>query len=244
MSASGGGVRAPGCSDGTGLRPRRRQRHLPLQPGHVEFEKPAVLDDLPGDLVLAVGEFGERDRLPGPDAVDQAEVGGRENAQVLAVLVVDALDAFADDDLDARHQLGIRALFPAGALAAPPPRDRTDEAARPHGAALDRRLVLPIGTRDLQPQIREIPQRFVVEETDVGRRDLVGADLVAQPLPQVGRHPQVQPVVELAADQLGIVGQEEDAAPEGDFRWPFFDLRHTRHRLSATFAPKWRTNCR
>ena len=240
---AGGGVRAPGCSDGT-VRPRRRQRHLPLQPGHVELEEPAVFDDLPGDLVGACGELRQRNALAGADSLDQAEVGGGENAQVLAVLIVDALDALADDDLDPRHQLGVRALFPAGALAAALPRHRADEATRLHGAAFDRRFVPSVRTGDLQTQVREVAQRLVVEETDVCRGDLVGADLVAQSCIQLGRQLQVQPIVELPSDQLGVVSEVEDAAAEGDFRWPFFDLRHTRHRLSATFAPKWRTNCR
>ena len=115
-SVAGGGARALGCSVGTasrGLRPRRRQHHLPLQARHVELEEPAVLDDLPRDVVGTVGELGQRDRLAGADPVDEAEVCRGENAQVLAVLVVDALDALADDNPDARHQLGVGALFPA-----------------------------------------------------------------------------------------------------------------------------------
>ncbi len=44
-----------------GHRPRlgldRRQKHLALQARDVEREQPAVLDDLPRDLVFAVGEL-------------------------------------------------------------------------------------------------------------------------------------------------------------------------------------------
>ena len=48
------------------------ERHLPLQACHVELEQPAVLDDLPGDVVLPVGEHRERDVLPSQDAVQDS----------------------------------------------------------------------------------------------------------------------------------------------------------------------------
>ena len=67
-----------------------------------------------------------------------------EDAQVLAVLVVDALDALADDHLDPRHQLGVGALLAARPLPPPLPRHRTHEAARLHGPPFDRRFGSPV----------------------------------------------------------------------------------------------------
>ena len=242
---AGGGAWAFGCSVGTaarGFRPRHRQRRLPLQPRHVELEESAVFDDLPRDVVGPGGEFGQRDRLAGTDPVDKAEIGGGQNAQVLAVLVVDALDALADDHPDSGHQLGVGALLAAGPFPAPLPRDRTNETTRLHGAALDGRFGSPVPARDLQPQVGEFAQRLVVEEADVRRGDLVGADLVAQQGLQFGRQLRVQTLVELPPDQVGVVREEEDAAAEGDFGGPFLDFGDAGPGLSATIAPKWRTN--
>ena len=215
------GLRPPGLACGSSAqRPRRRQRHLAPHPRHVELEQPAVLDDLAGDVIRAGREFAQRNRLPGADSVDEPEVRRGEDAQVLAVLVVDALDALADDDLDAGHQLGVGALFAAGPLAAALAGDGADEAGVFDRAALYGGFGAAVRAGHFQPQIGEFPQRFVVEEADVGGGDLVGADLVAEDGLQLGGQLQVQPFVELAADQVGVVREEEDAAAEGDFRGP------------------------
>ena len=221
-------------------RARRRERHLASHAGHVELEQATVRDDLPGDLVRPRRELGQRDRLARADAVDESEIGRGEDAQVLAVLVVDALDALADDDLDPGHQLGVRALLAARPLAAALAGDGTDEAGVLDAAALDGGLGAafstagspagtpagtPVLTPDLQPQVREFAQRLVVEEADVRGGDLVGADLVAEAGLQVGREVEVEPFVELAADQVGIVREEKDAPAEGDLRRAFPDLR-------------------
>ena len=53
------------------------------------------------------------------NSVDQAEIRRGQHAEVLAVLLVDALDVLGDHQLDAGRHLGIRRLLAAGAFAAP-----------------------------------------------------------------------------------------------------------------------------
>src|SRR5581483_9003829 len=157
---------------GQSHRPRRsgdgRHQSLALHARHVEREETAVLNHLAGDLVLALGEFAERDLLAASDALDEAEVGGGQHTQVLAVLLVDALDVLGDHQLDAGGALGVGRLLAAGALAAALAADRADEAAALHIAALDGELIAR-----LQAGVGELAQGLVEEEADVGGGDLV-----------------------------------------------------------------------
>src|SRR5581483_11751757 len=190
-----------------------RQKYFFLHAGDVEGEQAAVLDDLARDLVFARGEFGERDFLAGANLVDEREVGRSENAEVLAVLLVDALDVFRDDELDAGGALGVRRLLTAGTFAATLAADGGDEPALLHVSALDGEFGAA-----LQAGVGELAQGFVEEEADVRGRDLVGGDVVAQ-LGIGGRIFRVPGEVlagQLAADERGIFGEEQDAALEAD----------------------------
>src|SRR5439155_457741 len=181
------------------LIPCRREDDFPLEPGDVEVEQPAVLDDAARDLALALGEGCERNRLAAPHSVDDREVGSGEYSQILAILPVDPLDVLGDDQLDAGAHLGVRRLLPRRALAAPLAADRRHEATALHRSPRDRELLAAF-----QAQVREVAQRFVVVVADVGRRDLVGRNVVAQ---RDGRGPvQVLPR-KLAAHQRGVLGQ-------------------------------------
>jgi len=111
------------------------KRDLPLEARDVELEEPAVLDDLPGDVVRAPGELLQADLLSGADAPDDREVVGGQDAEVLAVLVVDALDALGDHHLNAGVELGVGAGLAAAPLAPALARHRADEAAVLHGVA-------------------------------------------------------------------------------------------------------------
>src|SRR3989442_15501155 len=116
-----------------GRRIRPREDDFALEAGDVEVEQSPVLDDAARDLPFALGEGREWDRLAAPHPVDDGEVGGRENSQILTVLAVDALDVLGDDQLDPRAHLGIGGLLARRALAASLAAHRRDEA-----AALDR----------------------------------------------------------------------------------------------------------
>src|SRR6266516_4242565 len=141
----------------------RREHDLALEPGHVEVEQSSVLDDATRDLALTLGEGGERDRLAAADPVDDREVGGRENAQVLAVLPIDPLDVLGHHQLDAGAHLGVGGLLTRRALATPLAADRGDEAAALYRPPRDRELLAA-----LQAQVGEVAEGFVVVVADIG----------------------------------------------------------------------------
>ncbi len=151
-----------------GHRPRlgrdRRQKNFALHARDVKREQAAVLDDLPRDFVFTFGELRQRNLLAAADPVDHAEVGRSQHAEVLAVLLVNALNVFGDHQLDAGRHLGIRRLLAAGTFAAALATDGSYESAFLYVAALDRRFVAA-----LQAGVGELAQGFVEEEADVRR---------------------------------------------------------------------------
>src|SRR3954466_1142646 len=126
-----------GYRHGSRFRVDSGNRHLTLEARNVERKESTVLDHLPGNLVFTLREDLERNLLAATNLVDKAEVGGSKHAQVLTVLLVNALDIFGDHELDSRRQLCIWRLLAAGALAATLAADSSDEAAFLHVGALD-----------------------------------------------------------------------------------------------------------
>src|SRR5436309_2682071 len=131
----------------------RREDDFPLEPGDVEVEQPAVLDDAARDLALALGEGCERNRLAAPHSVDDREVGSGEYSQILAILPVDPLDVLGDDQLDAGAHLGVRRLLPRRALAAPLAADRRHEATALHRSPRDRELLAAFQAQEREPAL-------------------------------------------------------------------------------------------
>ena len=198
-----------------------RQKYFFLQTRHVEGEQAAVLDDLPRDFVFAGGEFGERDFLSCPDFIDQREVGRGQQAQVLAVLFVNAFNVLRDHQLDSGTHLGIGRLLPAGTLAPPLAADGAHEAAPFY-------IVPPDGQHvaALQAQVGDLAQRFIEVEAVVRGRDLVGRDVIAE-LGIVGRIPGVPGQVfagQLALDQFRVFGKKKNAPLQANFIGAFVDL--------------------
>ena len=144
------------------------------------------------------------------------EVRTREHAEVLAVLAIDALDALGDHDLDPRVHLRVRRRLARRTLPAPRPRRARDEPAGAHRAAHHRELLT-----GLEAEVGEFAERLVEVVADVGRRDLVGRDVVAQ-LRMRGRSERRRGVErkvlagELAMQQRRILGEQEDASNEAD----------------------------
>src|SRR6185437_14644944 len=103
----------------TGLGCDRRQRDFALHARHIELKQAAVLDDLSRDLIFARGENRKWNFLAAANFFDQREVRRGEHAEVLAVLLVDALDVLRNHQLDPGAQLRVRRLFAARSLAAP-----------------------------------------------------------------------------------------------------------------------------
>ena len=184
--------------------------------------------------------FAERNLFAGANLVDQAEVGRGQHAEVLAVLLVNALDVFGDHQLDAGRHLGIRRLLAAGAFAAPLAADRRDESAALHVAALDGRLVAA-----LQAGVGKLAQRLVEEEADVRRRDLVGGDVVAQlgiALGMLGVPGQVF-AGKLPLDELGIFGQEKDSPLQTDHVGALFNGAVQQRVIHSTILPQSQGVC-
>ena len=200
---------------GTRLGRGRRERDFSLEPGDVEVEQAAVLDDAAGDLALAGGECVERDRLATPHLVEDPEVGRREHAEVLAVLAVDALDVFRHHELDSRTHFGVRRLLPRRALPPSFAADGGHEAPSLHRPARDGERVAA-----LEAEVRKVTQGFVVVVTDVCGSDFVGGDVVAEL--DRGSPVEVLPL-ELLPDQPSVLGQEQDSTLELHLIWQFRD---------------------
>jgi hypothetical protein len=187
-------------------RGRQRNGRQALQARHVVVEQAAVLHNPTGDLPLALREYGERNFLAAAHAVDDGKIRRREDTEVLTVFAVDALEVFGDDEPDAGAALGVRRLLARRTLAAPLAADRHGKAAAPDAPAADRKLIAT-----LEAEVGKLTQGLVVVVADVGGRDLVRGDVVAQ----LGGDRPLQVVsLELASHQIGIFGQEQNSACE------------------------------
>src|SRR5712692_7048802 len=206
---------------GTLLVLNRRQEDFSLHAGHVEIEEPSMLDNLARDLVFALRELGKRDFLPGADLVDQRKINRSQHTQVLAILLVNALDVLGDDDLYARAKLCVRRLLAAGALAPALAADRGHKPALFHIAALDGCF-----TATLQAGVGKLAQGFVEEKADVSRSDLISGDVVAQ-LGVIGgilRIPGQVLARQLTPDQFRVFGEEKNAPFQANLVGPLLDF--------------------
>ena len=183
----------------------RRRRRVAREARLVVGEEAARADDVGADGIEPGGELLDGDALAGDDPLQDPEVGRGEQADVLAVLPVDLLDALGDHQVHARGELAEGRRLAAGT--AP-----LAEAADDHGeaSALDRVL---LDHAALQADHRVPTEGLVVIEADPARRDLVGADVVPE-LP-VGVVVEVL-ALELPAQELGVFREVEDTAFEAE----------------------------
>src|SRR5258708_10679752 len=133
-----------------------RQEYFLLHPRHVERKQPTVLNYLPRNLILSLGKLGKRNLLPTANSVDQRKVSRSEHAQILAILLVDALNVLRNHHFDPRAHLGVRRLLAARTLSPPLSAHPTHKP-----AALD---FTPSNRRPpaaLQPKIKNLAQRLV-----------------------------------------------------------------------------------
>ncbi len=158
-----------------GLRCRRRAAQVPLP----EPQQAAAAQDGRGQRLATLQQFLERDRLAAADALQQPEVGRGEQADVVGVLPVDALEALGDHQPDAGQPLGGGAVLARGALAVAAARHRHLEAGGLHRARPPPATAPP----QCQAGVREAGQPLVVVRQDRHRRDLVGGDVVAAAVP-------------------------------------------------------------
>ena len=199
----------------------RRQKYFPLHARYIEGKQPAVLNDLARNLILARRELAQRDIFSAANLVDQRKVGRSQNPQILAVLLVDALDVFRDHYANAGAHLRIRRLLAARSFAAPLPAYRAHKSAALHVAAPNRRHAAA-----LQPEVRNLAQRLVKVKAVMRRSDLVGRDVVAQLgiIRGILRIPRQVFARQLPLDQFGIFGEEKNASLQPDFVGPLFDF--------------------
>src|ERR1039457_5263260 len=113
----------------------RRQKNFPLHARHIEGKQSPILDHLLRDLVFPGSEFTERDFFPSANPADQGKVGRSQQPEVLAVLLVDALNILRNCDLNPGAHLRVRRLLATRALAATLAAHRANETAFLHIAA-------------------------------------------------------------------------------------------------------------
>jgi hypothetical protein len=172
------------------------------------LQQAAGTDDVLRDLVPPRGKGRKRYRFAPGDPFEDGEIGSGEDADVVAVLAVDALEAFGNDQPDARRFLRKRAGFPRGALAVPLASDQHLESTAVQRVDADRHLAF-----HLEGDVRVTGEPLVVVEAHRGRRDLVGRDVVAQ------RHALREREIgaaQLPAHRLEAFRQEQGAAGEAD----------------------------
>ena len=151
------------------LRRNRRQKNFLLQARDIEGKQPSILDYLPGDLVFASSKLAELNFRPRADTLNQREIRRCQQAKVLAVLLVDALDILSDHHLNSGTHLSVGRLLATRAFAASFAADRTDEAAFLHVGTPD-----GVHASAFQAEIGDFTQCLVEVETIVSGRDLVG----------------------------------------------------------------------
>src|SRR5579862_3280110 len=199
----------------------RRQESLTLHASHIEREQPAMLDHLPRNLILSRGELTQSNFFPTPNAIDEREVGRSQQPEVLAILLVDALDIFRDDHANPRTHLRVRRLLAARSLPAPFPADRANEPAALHVPASNRRH-----RAALQAEIRYLAQRLVKIKAIMRRSYLVGRNIVAQfgIIRWIPRIPWQVFAGQLPLDEFRIFGEKKNASLQPDFIRPLFNL--------------------
>ncbi len=92
---------------GPGGRRDRRHTLRAFAPCDVVLEQSAVLDDPASDFTFAVREHTQRNLFAVAQAVDEREIRAREDAEVLTVLPIDALDTLRDHQPDPGAPLGV-----------------------------------------------------------------------------------------------------------------------------------------
>ncbi|SOY63139.1 hypothetical protein CBM2587_B60170 [Cupriavidus taiwanensis] len=145
------------------------------QVGLPEPEQPAVAQDRCGERIAPGHQRVRVDGLALLQPGDQAEVGRGEQADIVGVLAVDALEAAGDDEADAGQLLRRRAVLARRALAVAVAGNGDGEAAVADRVGGDR-----AGAVHLVAGIGIAAERVVIVRQDRHRRDLVGGNVVAQ----------------------------------------------------------------
>ena len=133
-----------------------------------------MLKNFGREPIARTKEFIEIDRLTPLNPLNQGEVGGREQADVVGILTVDAFEALGDHQSNPGRILGQGAVFARGPLAVTCPGDGHREAALANGILTDRTVFAR-----LEADIGEAADFPVKVNQNRKRRDLVGRYIVA-----------------------------------------------------------------
>jgi hypothetical protein len=195
---------------GAGGRGRRGQGDLAARVGLREREEAAVFDDLLRDEVVALRELREGDGLAALEPREEGVIA-HEHALRDVVAGMDGREGGGDGDADAGPLLGLHRRLPAGADALAVAGDDDLEPAR-HERPFRKEALLVHGDSGIGVACDVL--RPVVE-AGPGRRHGVGVDVVHEVLDPQVLHAEVEIAAQLAADELGVLGQEEDALAGG-----------------------------
>ena len=143
------------------------------------------------------------------------------SAQVLAILLVNALDVFRDHYADAGAHLRVGRLFPARSLPTAFAAHRADEAAALHVSSPDRSPAAAF-----QSQIWNFAKCLVKVEAVMRGRNFVGRNVVAQfgIVRGILAIPGQIFAGQLPPDQFGIFGEKENASLQPNLIRTFFDF--------------------
>src|SRR6266480_1179683 len=151
---------------------QRWRCYLTRKSGFVVVEEAAVLDDVFGDSIETTRELRKWNLLTAPDALDQAEIGGGKQADILRVLTVDFFDAFGDDELNTCRLLRVRRSLARRTAAFRQTGNDHREAAILYFVFFDCSIA--------HTHVNVLAQRFVVVKTDPTGRDLISRDVAHQ----------------------------------------------------------------
>jgi hypothetical protein len=150
-------------------------------------------------------------RFAARDAIDKAEVGARQQPDVVGVLAVDALEALGDHQPHTGRTFGHHAVFARTALAVAFAADDHLDGRGAQRVAGDRQLAA-----GLEAGVRMAAERGVEVHHRRQRDDLVGRDIVAQRPCSLERQ---RLAAQLGAYGVGIGVQEEKARRKPHRGW-------------------------
>jgi len=153
-------------------------------------------------------QLGQGNRLTPRNALDQTQVGGGEQADVVGVLAVNALKALGNHQSHTSQLFGRRAVLTRGALA-------IALASHHHGKAPSTHSIGADGAHIAYPKagVGVATQCVVVMGEDGQGRDLVGGDIVAQ---RAYLSKGQDLTAQLPRHGGGRLGQEQQASVEWD----------------------------
>ena len=192
---------------------RLGHRNLQLSGRHRrgEGEQPTALDDQPGDRIVVSAELLERNALSLLES-PQDIVPRHQNTLIDVVGRMDRRERGGDRDADAAPLLRLDRRLSGAADTLTETGNDDLEATRDQRITFEESLAV-----DDQAGVG-LPGQvlWAMIEADPGRRHGVGVDVVEEVLDRHVGHRQIELPGELAPNQVGVLGEEQDALTGGD----------------------------